>query len=345
MIIIMQRLVTASEPVLNPDGTPNAGYCTVETQIFKRSAIHANPFRIKEWDFYQIEDTEGKLVLQLTFGHASYMGEANIMLFDVQHKRFIRNVTVLIPFPFGRLHMPESAAKQNVVEYHSKRADVLFTGDAMERQLTMRVDDVKTDLILKAETDHSLIINIPFNENPHAFYYDFKQNCMSVEGRLEYMDRNAIRQVNYGKDRIEAYAILDWGRGVWPWHNEWYWSNGQGMVDGKLLGFNLGCGFGNTEQATENILFYENKPHKLDQMTIHHEADFMKPWTLTDNEGRCHLTMTPEYDRITKIKIAMIDNCTHQVFGKFNGEVTLDDGRILHVVDVPAFAEHAVNNW
>ena len=209
----------------------------------------------------------------------------------------------------------------------------------------MRIDHVIVDLRLTALTDHSLIINIPFNENKHDFYYDFKQNCMAVEGSLQYQEDGKPMTVSYGQKHVTAWAILDWGRGVWPWHNEWFWSNGQGMVDGKLLGFNLGCGFGNTDTATENILFYENTPHKLDQMRITHEEDYMKPWTLDDNEGRCHLVMTPEYDRVTKIKAAMIDNCTHQVFGKFNGQVVLDDGRILKVENLPAFAEHAVNNW
>ena len=36
-------------------------------------------------------------------------------------------------------------------------------------------------------------------------------------------------------------------------HNEWYWSNGSGRLDGEMFGFNLGCGFGNTDTASENL--------------------------------------------------------------------------------------------
>lgn len=340
----MQRLVTDPEPVLNSDGTPNAGYCTQETQYFHRNDIKANPFRIKEWDFYQIEDAAGHVVLQLTYGHASYMGEVNIMLFDVRRKIFLVNKTILIPLPMNSLHMPESAAREHTIRYHSLRSEVYIHGDSQVRDIRFRIDDVHAELHLTALTPHSLIINIPFDEDPHDFYYDFKQNCMAVTGEVVFHQDGKGKIIHYGENK-PAYAILDWGRGVWPWHNEWYWSNGQGMINEKLLGFNLGCGFGNTSIATENILFYEGQAHKLDQIMIQHESDYMKPWYLEDNEGRCRLVMTPQYDRITRINFGPIENCTHQVFGLFNGTVKLDDRRELTLENVSAFAEHAVNNW
>jgi len=57
------------------------------------------------------------------------------------------------------------------------------------------------------------------------------------------------------------------------------------------------------------------------------------------------LTLTACYDRTTKTKVAFIDNCCHQMFGCFSGTAVLDDGTILHINDLQAFAEHAVNNW
>ncbi len=35
----------------------------------------------------------------------------------------------------------------------------------------------------------------------------------------------------------------------------------------------------------------------------------------------------------------------HQVFGKFTGKAVLDDGQVIEVKDVMAFAEYAVNRW
>ena len=71
----------------------------------------------------------------------------------------------------------------------------------------------------------------------------------------------------------------------------------------------------------------------------------MKPWRLTDEDKRLDFSLTPMYDRTTKDKVLFIDNCCHQVFGQFNGSVLLDDGSRLVIENLPAFAEHAVNNW
>ena len=59
------------------ENMPIAGYSTSSVLHYDRGAIHANPFRIKEWDFYQISDHEK--CLQLTFGHASYAGQVGVM--------------------------------------------------------------------------------------------------------------------------------------------------------------------------------------------------------------------------------------------------------------------------
>jgi len=116
-------------------------------------------------------------------------------------------------------------------------------------------------------------------------------------------------------------------------------------VGGEVFGFNLGCGFGNTETATENTLFWHKQAHKLGRVSIRHEADYMQPWHLDDEEGRLSLTMTPSWDRTTKTKLLFIDNECHQVFGRFDGFAVLDDGTKLEIRELFAFAEHAVNNW
>lgn len=112
-----------------------------------------------------------------------------------------------------------------------------------------------------------------------------------------------------------------------------------------MFGFNLGCGFGNTDTASENMLFYKGEAHKLGKVDFRLGDKYMDPWHLTDREGRLDLTLTPCYDRTTSIKLLWVNNCCHQMFGKFTGKAVLDDGTCLEVKDVISFAEHAVNNW
>lgn len=112
-----------------------------------------------------------------------------------------------------------------------------------------------------------------------------------------------------------------------------------------MFGFNLGCGFGNTDTASENMLFYKGKSHKLGKVDFILGKTYMDPWHLCDREGRLDLWLTPVFDRETKIRLLWVDNNCHQMFGSFCGTAVLDDGTELEVRDVISFAEHAVNNW
>ncbi len=60
--------------------------------------------------------------------------------------------------------------------------------------------------------------------------------------------------------------------------------------------------------------------------------------------GRLDLTLTPCYDRTTRMKVLFVDSCCRQMFGGFSGRAVLDDGTVLQIDDLRT-AEHAVNNW
>lgn len=332
-----QNEFTVPGPVLKSDGSPIAGYSTKEVLRYDRSAIKAPPWRIKEWDFYQVSD--GEKCLQFTLGHASYIGQLCVMLFNFRTGEQIAKIAKLIPLPFGSLHLPESAEAQGTLRASRGGMEMEFVTQGAERRLFCRCDDFLAEIRLVRQNEHSIAVNIPFDQNPHQFYYNHKINCMTAQGTA------TCKGKEYHFSPEDSFGLLDWGRGVWPFSNEWFWSNGTGRVNGEIFGFNLGCGFGNPSAATENTLFYQNRAHKLGSMTITHEPDFMKPWHLKDEEGRLDFTMEPLYDRTTRDKVLFIDNCCHQVFGLFHGTAVLDDGTVLQVENLPAFAEHAVNNW
>lgn len=93
------------------------------------------------------------------------------------------------------------------------------------------------------------------------------------------------------------------------------------------------------------MLFYGGKVTKLGRVHFDLGTTYMKPWHLYDDEGRLDLTLTPSFDRTTRIRAVVVNNCCHQMFGLFEGTAVLADGTKLLVEELPAFAEHAVNNW
>ncbi|MBP1755894.1 MAG: hypothetical protein H6Q59_2292 [Firmicutes bacterium] len=333
----MQKQFTVPGPVLDPKGSPYPGYSTKSILTYQRKAIKASPFRIKEWDFYQV--TDRKMCLQFTIGHASYAGQVGIMFFDFEKGQMIAEKGTFLVLPFGSLHLPENAETDHVICYDKKDGKMRFEVTAGTKHLYCKWENFEADILLTRQNENSLVINVPFDESPRAFYYNHKINCMTATGTVSY------NKQTYHFAPEDSFGILDWGRGVWPFHNEWYWSNGSGYIDNTIFGFNLGCGFGDTKNATENIVFYGDRTYKLGEVEFDLGDDYMQPWHIHDKEGRLDLTLTPSYDRTTRTKLLWVNNRCHQMFGEFRGWAILDDGTKLPIENLISFAEHAVNNW
>ena len=188
-----------------------------------------------------------------------------------------------------------------------------------------------------------MVICTPFEKDAH-FYYNQKINCMRAEGTVQ------LGSDTYTFEPDSAFGVLDWGRGVWTYHNTWYWGSASGLVDGVDFGFNIGYGFGDTSAATENMLFYNGKAHKLNNVTFNipkknGKEDYLKPWTFTSDDGRFEMDFFPIINRASCTDVKLIKSDQNQVFGRFTGTAILDDGTRLAVKDLLGFAEKVENKW
>ena len=141
------------------------------------------------------------------------------------------------------------------------------------------------------------------------------------------------------------FAGLDWGRGVWTKDNYWYWGSGSGQINGVPFGFNLGYGFGNTTAASENVIFYDGKANKFDDVVFNISDNYTDPWTIKSSDGRFDMDFTPIIDRNALIDVKVIVTDQHQVFGKMNGTAVLDDGTKIELRDFICFAEKVNNKY
>jgi hypothetical protein len=71
----------------------------------------------------------------------------------------------------------------------------------------------------------------------------------------------------------------------------------------------------------------------------------MQPWHFTDDENRLDLTFTPFKDRTARTNLGIIFSEVHQMFGRYNGRVILDDGSLLEIHDLIGFAEEHHARW
>ena len=155
---------------------------------------------------------------------------------------------------------------------------------------------------------------------------------------------------DYKCNPADTFAVLDWGRGVWTYDNTWYWGSASGLVDNHPFGFNIGYGFGDTSAASENVILFDGKIHKLSRVMFNipmknGKEDYISPWTFTSDDGRFEMQFIPVMDRASKTDLGVICSDQHQVFGRFNGKVILDDRNELLIQNLTGFAEKVHNNW
>ncbi|MBS7389389.1 MAG: DUF2804 domain-containing protein [Oscillospiraceae bacterium] len=336
--------VTKVQRLLNEDGTlKEPGWSRKLYQIYDRNDIKKRATRIKEWDYY--------LVLAKDYGVAftisddGYIGLQSVSLLDFRGTPWEHTETVLNAFPMGKLKMPSTTDKGDVM-YKDKRLYLEYKKRGNMRKIVCvfkNFHEGKTftcDLTLTQPDGDTMVIATPWKEDKHAFYYNQKINCMRASGTCTYGSET------YTSNSDTDFATLDWGRGVWTYDNTWNWGSGNGIINGKDFGFNIGYGFGDTTAASENIIFYDGVGHKLDDITFNIPEDsYTKPWTITSSDKRFEMTFTPIIDRAAKIDVKLIVTDQHQVFGKMNGVAVLDDGTKLEVKDLVCFCERVHNKY
>jgi len=337
-----QNEIITPSPLLDRNGVlTQRGYATKPLLLYKRKDIKAPPWRIKEWDFYQVMNDD--YCVQFTIGHTAYAGAVTVTFFRfADGLRYDASTTLILPF--GSLKMPETSAQG--VSASKGGVSISFDVETDRRVLQCKtlanknMPPIEAEIVLTRPHDVSLVIATPFKEYAHAFYYNEKISCMPAEGYIR------VGEEKYLFDPQSAFGLLDWGRGVWPFSTEWYWGSGSGLADGVLFGFNIGYGFGDTTAASENMLFYNGEAHKISEVTFDLSAGgYMAPKRFSSDDGSFEMEFTPVYDRYTENKLLFVNTQCHQIFGRFTGQARLNDGREISVKDFMAFTEHAINNW
>jgi hypothetical protein len=298
-------------------------------------------FRIKRWDYYAVFTPQR--FFSATIADLGYAG--NVFVYTLDYARNELHEEGLV-IPLGRgIQLPRDSTSGETRLVH-RQASLRFQAEAGERRVFVDWPGyhdgrgIRADITLTCLPEHeSMTITIPIGAK--RFYYNRKINCLPAQGTLQY---GGVHEELHPR---ECLGSLDWGRGVWEYRSFWNWASASGYLpDGRTLGLNLGQGFGDLSRATENCVILDGRVHKLDQVSFNYEAgDYMRPWRFTDNEGRLDLTFTPFYERLARTALVVIDSEVHQMFGRYDGIVRLDDGQVIEVRDLIGFAEEHHARW
>ena len=335
------------------------GWATSLVRAYDRSCIKAPRWRIKEWDYYLINDDE--YAVAFTLSDLGYVGLISASVIELVQGTY-KTTSVITPFPLGRFRLP-SSSEEGVSTFENGRVHFRFEVKDGVRKIHAQFarfdgdEDLTFDAVLDDEPQDSMVIVTPWEEDKHAFYYNQKIVAMRARGSFK------KGMVVHGFSPDNSFGLLDWGRGVWTRDNTWYWAVAQGWQNGRgsagpsssahRVGLNLGYGFGDTSAASENMFFLDGVVHKLHRVDfgvpeksgaenarkLQDCFDLIAPWHVTDDEGRLELVFTPQLDRVDYMNFALVRTDQHQVFGLFSGTIILDDGTAFEIKDLQGSAE------
>jgi hypothetical protein len=345
---IMQNELIHPGPLLDRQGKlTQAGWsrrplldCNLENAYFY-TFRPLQRFRIKRWDYYAVFTPQH--FFSATIADLGYAGNIFVYTLDFNTGELHEEGLVI---PLGRGIQLERNPAAGEASFTNDKASLKFQADGETRRIDVdwagfhHGRGIHTEIILRALPGHeSMNIVIPIGER--RFYDNTKINCLPAQGFIQYGDLHEELRPE------TCLGSLDWGRGVWEYQSYWNWASASGFLpDGRTIGLNLGQGFGDLSKATENAIILNGCVHKLGTVRFEYKSgNYMQPWHFMDDGDRLDLTFTPFKDRTARTNLGVISSEVHQMFGRYNGHVTLDDGSPLEIRDLIGFAEEHHARW
>ena len=340
---------TEETPLLSPDGKLLAkGWARHNVFTYNRDYVKTGIMSRKEWDFYTI--TDGKMQILVSFANINVGGYVSAKLTDLSTGEVI--VDAMQYFLGANKHVPP--AKGDVPNrYKDKIGKATFDFDTRETERILHFEKMHKGKLVKVDIQmdilpgsESITTVLPFDEDDTKYFMTTKQMCMPCEGIFRYGD------YSYEISKDTAFCSMDWGRVNTVHKMVWYWGSGSlyhyDENGGKHhLGFEITWAIGNESYATETAIFYDGKAHKFGAVDVEKfpKDRFMEEWKFVSEDGRFNMTMKPTLDNHSDVDFKVGRMNCHQVYGIWNGDVTLDDGTKIEIKDLFAFCEYVENRW
>lgn len=307
-----------------------------------RANLHGRHGRNKRWDYWAI--LAGDLVVSAVYADIDHFGLADVWWADLTTARH-GGAAVLVPSE--EVSLPERCGTEPLRLAHAE-LDLDITDDHGGTHLVARwrEPDGATgtlDVVVDLPPGHeSLNVVIPWDDE--QFNFTSKHQARPAAGALTVGDR----RWEIGGAAGDAWGVLDVGRGRWPATIRWNWGGGAGRSGDHQIGLQFGAKWTEGSGFTENGFLVDGKLTKIGrELTWDYSWDDpMAPWRITDPDGQLDVTLTPRYDKHTKVgDDDGYGSETHQVFGTFAGSVRTDDGHTFTFDALQGFAEEARQRW
>lgn len=289
--------------------------------------------RAKRWEYWGVLTPTH--MVGVTVSSLDYAGLESLYVLERASRQEVA-VDAVVPLARGVLLPERCGVGRSHAATSTLAIDIDETGAGTRIRAT--AGEVSLDVVAASPPGHEcLAVVVPWSER--RFQYTVKDLGRPASGVLEIGGERVVI------DPATAVAVLDHGRGLWPYSIRWNWSASHGVVDGAVVDLQLGGRWTDGTGSTENALFVDGVAHKIgaELRWRYDRHDWLRPWHV-EGPG-IDVTFHPEHDRVARTELGVVANRTHQCFGRFEGLVTADDGTCTRVDGLDGWAEEAANRW
>ncbi|MCC2318737.1 DUF2804 domain-containing protein [Cellulomonas chengniuliangii] len=337
-----ERDVTASEREITepvdlclPSGRLNPAAVGWSRRRLHRTALRGWG-RAKRWEYWGVMTPTH--VIGLTVASLDYAAQHQLWVLDRATGEEVDRVAVV---PFARGAVLPASLGGGPASARARGMEATITEGDCRTRLRARTDRVQVDLLsVVGENHESLGVVVPWSDR--QFQYTVKDVARPVTGTI------VVDGTAHDVPEDGSWAVLDHGRGRWPYSMRWNWGAGSGVVDGHVVGVQVGGRWTDGTGSTENALMLDERVHKnSDELVWEYDrADWLAPWRVHDAaRERVDLTFTPFHERASRMNLGIVAGETHQCFGTWTGWMTTDAGDRVRVDGVEGWAEEARNRW
>jgi Domain of unknown function (DUF2804), N-terminal/Domain of unknown function (DUF2804), C-terminal len=335
--------VEITEPTLliNPDGSLNArGWARSPLMLYNPENIPPQlAWRVKIWDHYTI--VTPRFAYTITIADIKYVTFMAFEVVDFETGEIVTGIKIVLgskgTIPLSPMEDTEFRAGDTFMTIEYDQGVRTFNTHMDSSLLSPELDGAFT--VSQNPNDEDVASAAPFSQDGY-FFYENKILGMPTEGEV------TVNGKTYVFDPEDSFAILDWGRGVWPHTHEWHWGSGAGYLDGGIVGFNVGDGWSKDELGTANVQKYHGVIHKIYYMEFDYDRNQMtKPWKMRSDDGKLRVDFVPFFHQKTGLMFADIGMLGEKMYGKYSGVMTLDDGTEVEFENLYGFIEHSSQKW
>lgn len=324
----MSREITEPVELCLADGTLNP-----EAVGWTRRPLHTANLtgwgRTKRWEYWGV--VTPRHIVGVVISSLDYAGVHSLYVLDRETGRELTPEAVV---PLARGAALPSVCGAGTAYARGKDLEITVEQQPEHTSIRAHAKGVALDLRV-GPGGESLGVVVPWSRR--RFQYTVKDLGRPVQGTI------TVGGAEHAVSPADSFAVLDHGRGRWPYSMMWNWA--AGSRPGGDLGIQLGGRWTEGTEQTENGLFVDGRLHKIhEELTwTYDREDWTAPWLI---EGeRVNVRLTPFHERVARTNLLVVAGETHQCFGTFSGWAVDDHGQRVDLDGLVGWAEEARNRW